>query len=215
MIMLSLLFAPQAIEFALKRAPADSITYSATASLTVDGQAVTVTSKITEMIRAVKSDGYTLSVDVTRSMVKFGQQTNPQPNVHTERSYTTLGKVEKIMGDQVDSLAYRRDFSLAFIYPGKSLKVGDRWTSAVDAKAFADVPASVAKFQLESVDKQVAHVISDFTEIGISKPMKTHVEFWVDVTTGKVTRKKAKITNLPITPETNPIAATIEYVMDK
>ena len=209
-----LALASDSTEIAFHRAVSDSISYSVVANVTIPAGVVTLKSTNIETVKSVSEGEYTLTIDIKDASVSFNGQTAAQGNVHTDRKYHKNGLVIEITGDNIDSIdavSYRRDLSTTLMYPSKPVKPGDKWSTTIDTKFKRGVPASTIQFTLDGVDKGLAHVIGDYAESGIPKPMKVHSDFWVDTATGRVLKKRYKVTNLPLDGIADPVAATVEY----
>lgn len=214
---LSLIGAAMAQEYTLKLTPKEGTTskYKIVIDTKLGDQDVNASGIATDKVIKVEASGnFTVENSMGELNIKLGDQQMTMPGLPTATlTLKANGEVLDAKGDAgVDGFRMAR--LMAFIYPDKAIKVGDKWS--VETKPEKENGASPAKVEYEVIavekvgDVELLKVKSVFTETTGGMPVKGTGHFWIAASDSTLEKAIVEIENLMLPGVPMPISGKLQ-----
>jgi hypothetical protein len=176
------------------------LTYNTTGKITVAGMEGEISSKSTDTILDVATDG-TYTTENTQSDFEFNGMPVPIPGGATKIVVKPSGELVSLTGPDGGTDGARAQALTSFYFPSKAVEVNDTWSyegkkdDKLGTSAFKADMKYLGDEKVGSVDTYKVQVDSKETDPG--SPATLHSTVWLDKTDGSMLKVISTFTNLP------------------
>lgn len=208
-------FAQDAASIVWRPKAGQTTKYRMTSTSNMEGQAAEFGSVVTSTVKEVRADGSVVMTTKTGDLsLKVGDQDMsgmmPKEEVVATIVYARNGElVSRALDKPSEFDVPRLENAFVFIYPEKSVKVGDTWTRKYAGDKKTNVPASTTTFTYRGVEKidggLSGHRIDfDFKESG-EGPITGTGSAWVAAEDGDLLRTDYSLKNVVVSESAPPM----------
>ncbi|HXH60436.1 MAG TPA: hypothetical protein VNI20_03670 [Fimbriimonadaceae bacterium] len=182
----------------------DKNNYKLDVQMNMQGQDISVTADISEVVAEINNDGtYAIKSSTANLIAHTANGDFPAGEDHdTTTTYDTKGNILKIDGGEMDDSTYRTAAIMNFLWPDKPVDVGSTWTIEQEANKDKGVNAMTYKYSVEAREQKNGH---DTFKIKFSNVEKeggasSSGNVWIDVKSGVAVRTEGQLTGVPMGP---------------
>ena len=213
----ALALAVQAMDLKWMPKAGDKLNYKVAGTFEVPGAGeITLEGSRSEEVTSVAADKITVTSLSKQKVNAMGTEI-PVPDATATTVYKPDGSVLELkVGDESAGGGMRMVRLSSFVFPTKSVPVGEGWTVEAPKDEKADLPGYKVDYKLVGEEKigtwDTWKITSKGGEIEGTQPTKIESTTWVEKSTGTLVKSTAQVTDALFSPQAPPLSGKLEIV---